>query len=377
MRKFVLTGGPSGGKTSALKILAAYLTKLGYTVFIVEETASIILAQGGSPVKDGIVPFQLAIAKYQEEAENAVEALALSNNAVNPIMLLDRGILDNKAYCDASTWIEVLTQFKPHQAPHVTEQQLYQRYEHVIHLQTAARINKYNKDNNPNRYETAEEAIIRDDHTIRAWLPHHGLKIVPNFPEYEGKKDALLTLINQALGLSPNLEIEKKFLVPLTGQESIAEHLNHADIIYEIEQQYIGTATKQLRLRKAEAQYPKYPKAFNKTHYYLTSKTDSKDPTVREEVETEISEATYNQLSDPLNKPLKKTRYVTVDFGQKVEVDVIPNIAGYPNPLVLMELEINHAAQSLTLPVTLQHAVDVTADKAYNNFQLWKRLNGQ
>lgn len=43
--KIVLTGGPCGGKTSALNQIIEHFTALGYQVFAVPEIATIFLMQ--------------------------------------------------------------------------------------------------------------------------------------------------------------------------------------------------------------------------------------------------------------------------------------------------------------------------------------------
>jgi len=88
-KKYVLTGGPGTGKTTALEILAS----LGYN--IIPETARKILDDEQKKDSD-ILPwkdctkFQIVVAEKQFEAETS------SKSAEN---FLDRSLIDGYAYC--------------------------------------------------------------------------------------------------------------------------------------------------------------------------------------------------------------------------------------------------------------------------------------
>ena len=49
IRKIVITGGPSGGKTTGLSWIQNAFSKLGYTVLIVPETATEFISGGVAP----------------------------------------------------------------------------------------------------------------------------------------------------------------------------------------------------------------------------------------------------------------------------------------------------------------------------------------
>lgn len=89
MKKYVLTGGPSVGKTTVIEILASR----GYTV--VPEAARMIIEEEMLKKSDAlpsknIGAFQKLVAQRQ---------LDLENKTKGEIVFYDRGIVDGYAYC--------------------------------------------------------------------------------------------------------------------------------------------------------------------------------------------------------------------------------------------------------------------------------------
>ena len=54
-KNIVLTGGPCGGKSTALADLKKCLAERGYKVFIIEESATKLISQGITPVGENII----------------------------------------------------------------------------------------------------------------------------------------------------------------------------------------------------------------------------------------------------------------------------------------------------------------------------------
>lgn len=67
--KIVLTGGPCGGKTTALNFLKDELEKLNIKVFILEEIASNLLSNGITPQKLGVYEFHKQLFETQLKEE--------------------------------------------------------------------------------------------------------------------------------------------------------------------------------------------------------------------------------------------------------------------------------------------------------------------
>ena len=119
VQKFVLTGGPCGGKTTALARLRTFLEERGFRVFIAAEAATFLWSNGVQPrdncaEDDGWVNFQIDLMQTQmhfedlftARAEIACAAAAAADQRA--IVLCDRGTMDGKAYSSSPGWAEVL-----------------------------------------------------------------------------------------------------------------------------------------------------------------------------------------------------------------------------------------------------------------------------
>ena len=87
MKKYVLTGGPSAGKTTLIEILA----RRGYTV--IPEAARLVIdeekTKGGNPFGD-FATLQKKIVAKQLEQESTM---------TGDVVFLDRSLIDGYAYC--------------------------------------------------------------------------------------------------------------------------------------------------------------------------------------------------------------------------------------------------------------------------------------
>ena len=80
VQKFVLTGGPCGGKTTALERIRVFLSQYGVRVYTVPEAATILWTGGISPTDmkngDDWVDFQAALMRTQFHLEDTLYAMA-------------------------------------------------------------------------------------------------------------------------------------------------------------------------------------------------------------------------------------------------------------------------------------------------------------
>ena len=97
--RVVLTGGPCGGKTTALSEIKARLEALGFLVLCIPEAATLLFS-GGCPFpydeNSGFI-FQKNLLKLQMAIEEAFSELADASGR-KTMMLFDRGLMDGKAY---------------------------------------------------------------------------------------------------------------------------------------------------------------------------------------------------------------------------------------------------------------------------------------
>ncbi len=150
----VLTGGPCGGKTTVLQRFIKLLRKMGFTPLVISETATIIIAR---EQKKNIVLTNLErqrqIAKYQiaQEKKYLMKAEKLVEQGKKPVIICDRGLIDNKAYCTVEEWKILQKEF-----PALKDKHLFKRYHGGIFLVTAPK-QYYRTDNNTSRNESTHK----------------------------------------------------------------------------------------------------------------------------------------------------------------------------------------------------------------------------
>lgn len=356
LKKIVITGGPSGGKTTGLSWIRNEFTRLGYTVLIVPETATELISGGVAPWTCGTnLEYQKIQMKLQLEKEELFERAARTMNTDKVLLVCDRGAMDNKAYMTPDEFDEVLDEVGR------SEVELRDGYDAVFHLETAAKGTgeHYTTANNAARYETAEQALATDHRLIASWTGHPHLRVIENSDDFEDKMKRLISEIRIVLGEPEALEIERKFLIEYPDL-AMMESLPHCRKV-EIQQVYLlSQPGEELRIRR---------RGENGSYiYYRTSKhrlSDSK----RLEVEKHLSQNEYRKLmrqADPSKRPLDKTRYCLMWEGQYLEVDVYP----FWNDKATVEVELSDESAPVHLPPWMKVIREVTDDPAFSNAAL-------
>jgi thymidylate kinase len=220
LHKFVLTGGPCGGKTTAIVQVADRLRSLGFQVFVVPELATIFfnagLALSGETPAAGFISWESARIRAQMALEDGF-ALVARQSGRPSVILCDRGTMDSRAYLSDEQWNALLNEnsWNPVQLRD-------SRYDGVVHLVTAAdgAVEFYTNANNRARLETPEEAIAADRRTRAAWLGHPRITIVGNKQSFDQKMHQVVQAFTSWLGL-PSAHLRQRFLVEVApGAES-------------------------------------------------------------------------------------------------------------------------------------------------------------
>ena len=205
IKKIVLTGGPSAGKSSSLEFVRKYYSELGYKVYIVSETATDLMNSGIIPNQTNLslLEFQDIIFKYQLFKENLVLNIVNNNNFLNNIIIFDRGIIDNKAYIKDEEFEMILKKYN------YSENDLLARYDLIIHLETGAKSNYYRIDNNSCRKENVDLAIKLDNLTYKAWHNHNNLVKIECYDNFYNKQNEIISVIDKELN---NKKLERVIL---------------------------------------------------------------------------------------------------------------------------------------------------------------------
>lgn len=194
--KIVVTGGPCGGKSTALERIKEEFCAKGYTVLIVAETATELIGGGVAPWTCGTNgQYQMCQMKLQLEKERVFELAAGTMSQENILIVCDRGLMDNHAYMTEEEYFDSLKFIG------MNEEEAFKEYAAVFHLVTAAKgVEKfYTTANNTARTETVEEARALDEKTIKVWETHPYHRIIDNSTDFEGKMYRLTEEIGRFL----------------------------------------------------------------------------------------------------------------------------------------------------------------------------------
>ena len=356
VKKIVITGGPSAGKTTAMSWIQNAFTQKGYAVLFVPETATELITGGVAPWTCGSnADYQKCQMHLQLEKERVFEQAAKTMNADKVLIVCDRGALDNKAYMDSVEFAAVLAHLG------MDEITLRDGYDAVFHLVTAAKgaVEFYTTANNAARTETPEQAAALDDRIIAAWTGHPHLRVIDNATDFEDKLKRLIAEISAFLGEPEPLEIERKYLIEYPDMKWLTSLPNCRKV--EIIQTYLTSATGEetrVRQRGADGHYV----------YYLTTKRTVSE-LKRVEIERRLSEREYVCLlmdADPTRRPIRKDRYCLTYDNQYFEIDVYP----FWDDRAIVEIELRDEDQTVRFPEKLRLIREVTDDAAYKNAAL-------
>ncbi len=201
--KFVITGGPCAGKTTAMERMQTYLRERGFRVFVVPEAATMLFLNGAYPQDLAKVEceraFQSFVINTQITLEDRFQNYARACGQKS-VLLCDRGLMDGSAYVTEEIWDGVLNSVGLDKiAARDT------RYDAIFHLVTAADGASafYSLSNNEARHESAEEAIAQDRKTQQAWNGHPHHIIIDNRKQraFERKMELLVSMLSGYVGL--------------------------------------------------------------------------------------------------------------------------------------------------------------------------------
>ena len=182
--KIVLTGGPGSGKTTMIEALKSNLKEKGYKVIVVNETARELAGEGMATMgdEDYVLEFQDLVLKTQVAKEKSIENFCKNAYFEDVVILYDRGTLDNKAYLkNEEDFDNLLTK------NNLKEIELYDKYNLVINLKSAANLGEEFYKNDEVRKERNNEAILLDYKTTNAWVLSPNLKIIEPTVDIEEK----------------------------------------------------------------------------------------------------------------------------------------------------------------------------------------------
>jgi len=364
-RRIVLTGGPCGGKTTAMARIAERLENLGFRVFMVPETPT-MLFQGGFSLHDvtpaQVVELETALLTTVMNTEDSFRRIASVYGEPKTVFLCDRGMMDTKAYVTPGMWATILSNLGQ------TEVQLRdQRYDAVIHLVTAADGAEefYTLANNTARTETPEQARDLDRKTQAAWVGHPHLRVIDNRSDFDDKVRDAVAAVCRVVEVPEPQEDERKFLV------ASLEPIPVPHVTVDIEQVYLVNCDgdeERVRRRGRE----------NSFVYTHTIKR-RKGPGSAAEFDRMITPAEHlmaMERRDATCGVIRKTRTCFVWEGRYFELDTYPDWTVRGEPMRVLEIEVNDLGADIPMPPFVKIEREVTGHAHFSNLELARAWQG-
>eukprot|EP00656_Telonema_subtile_P016126 TRINITY_DN18506_c0_g1_i4.p1 TRINITY_DN18506_c0_g1~~TRINITY_DN18506_c0_g1_i4.p1 ORF type:complete len:404 (+),score=142.39 TRINITY_DN18506_c0_g1_i4:140-1351(+) len=217
-----LAGGPCGEKSAYLDTLVRRLEEKGLQVFIAPEMPTMMseAMHCGFPFQKGVprsqqLFWEASKMQLQADVEDALMEVALHSGRES-VILCDRGLPGSAAYMSGDdaqqrAEFESILEDKGWNVD-----KLMQRYDVVVHLETAAvdtDVYDLAKGNNSTRSESKAQAVQQDKRTQNAWAAHMNLKVIRNreckdaalleagVSSFEQKKNRTVQTVFEHLGL--------------------------------------------------------------------------------------------------------------------------------------------------------------------------------
>ena len=349
IKKIVLTGGPSGGKTEAFKRVKSELSALGVTAYTLGESASEIIKSGADRLS--AYDFQKAIALNQIRMERELESLEPDDNAV---IICDRGLMDCTVYLDEDEFTRLKKELN------LSDTELRDRYDAAFHFDSTASDEDIDYITDSIRTENRSEAARINERSLRAWCGNPHYRFIPVMDTYEEKFAFFMRELKAFLGIPKPLEIERKFLIKYPDTDFL---LTLPCRKIEISQTYMLGAQGKFRLRK---------RGENGGFIFIKTVKEHISDTIREEREDRLSEEEYNlALSSGIQLgTITKDRYCLMYNGTYFEIDIFP----FWKNQAYIEVELMDENDEIKLPPFIEVIREVTHDARYKNSSLIKEI---
>ena len=360
VKRIVITGGPCGGKTTALEKISKTFREMGYQVILVNETATELIQDGIRPFGDSkldLIDFQRLVLDAQLKKEEVRERAALMSLNENIIILYDRGILDNRAYLTDEEFKKIANE------ENIKEADIIPRYDLVLHLVTAAdgAVEHYTLSNNKARTESVEEAIRVDQKTIDSWTSHPNFRVIGNTTGFNEKINRAINYIREEVG-EKEVSHEEKYLVDINGIDiaSINTHLVRQEI-----EEFVT------RYEYGENEMYRKTTIDNASYYTCTVMKNANNPSSRSTKYRVITEEEYfDKLKNSNFEPLQKVRYNFIYEKDRYRLDIY----NQPNGLVILEKDITEESNNY-LPKFITPKKNITDDIDYYDASIFYRNN--
>ncbi|XP_033253821.1 TRPL translocation defect protein 14-like isoform X2 [Drosophila miranda] len=368
--KIVLTGGPCGGKTTGQSRLCTFFENLGWKVFRVPETATVLLS-GGVKFSDltekEAYKFQENLIRTMVQIENTYFELGNSSTR-NCLIICDRGVMDASAYISKDKWEKMMAGNKWNPV-----EMRDNRYNQILHLVSAANGAEdfYSTEDHACRSEGVDLARELDYKSAAAWVGHPYFDVIDNSTNFEAKMNRLIESVCQKVGIDIGDRLQAtsrklKYLVAMLPPDCEFPPFQDFDVVHHYLQS--GGPKVQARLRKRGQK--------NHWSYIHTQRRPNVHGQARIEVKTQLTHRDYMNLlaqRDDAHFTIYKKRRCFLINNQYFQLDIYKE-PGHPRckGLVLLETYSSLTGDALKncMPKFLNIVKEVTGDPDYSMFNL-------
>ena len=354
IRQIVITGGPCGGKSTAVGWIQNNLAKEGWRVLVVPETATEFITGGVAPWTCGSnLDYQKCQMTLQLEKERLFRKAALTMPDDKILIVCDRGALDNKVYMNDVEFAAVLAEVGQN------EVELLDRYDAVYHLVTAAKgaVEFYTTANNGARIETPEQAAAMDDKFIDAWTGHPHLRIIDNRGGFDEKLQHLIHEITAFCGCPSMIDNRRKYLIGYPDPENLMGMRRARRL--EITKTYLQSHDDEsIWLRKSGS-------GGHYTYMEVIRRWPVSEKRI--EIERRLTEEEYRRLlleADYSLNEVTKTRYCFAYNNNYFQIDFYPF---WKSQAIAIVEQIGDTGRKIEFPDGIDVIRDVTDDPEYKN----------
>ncbi|CAG9329645.1 unnamed protein product [Blepharisma stoltei] len=369
--RIVITGGPCAGKTTSINSVAKELSKLGYSVYIVPEAATLLMKGGAMINLDGSdesaqVELQANLMQMQMALEDTFTEIA-SATREKSVILCDRGLMDGSAYISPELW-QVILDERGWSVVHLRDR----RYEAVIHLVTAAQgaEEHYTVMNNEARYEGLEAARQTDLNTQKAWVGHSHLSIIDNVKgqSFDDKMKRCQACVLRAVGLPTPMQFYKKFLVQLELDTEPSQipilPSNIPSVRIYVEDTFLRVKDKKLDKIQKRGQSGSY------TYMHaIRNKEINNEYTV---TKCQITSQEYMRLlerKDPFRQTIKRVRFCFIYEESYFMLDKFLNVE---EGILILKIASEKKIEEISIPSFIKLGRDIREDSRFNSHKLAK-----
>lgn len=184
--RIAVTGGPGGGKTTAVDL---FRRELGERVVVVPEAATMLFS-GGFP-RDGDARARRAAQRAIYHVQRNIEDIQCAHYP-DRVLLCDRGTVDGGAY-----WPDSSDDFFADVSSRLVDE--LARYDAVVFFETAAVGGMSIEGGNLMRVESEPDAVMLDRKLRTMWRQHHAFSLVEHRASFFEKLTIGLDAIRQTI----------------------------------------------------------------------------------------------------------------------------------------------------------------------------------